>query len=320
MSAEAEAGRGEENMDKACCASCGIAAVDEIKLKDCSACKLVKYCGVKCQREHWQQHKKECKKRVAELRDEIMFKQPESSNLGDCPICLLPLPIDRKLSSLIVCCCKIICNGCAHANQKREAREALTNKCPFCRHPLPNSKSKQEVFDKYLIKRADANDPAALYHLGMRRLREEDSAAAFECHSKAASLGNAAAHYELSTMYHYGEGVERDEKKMIYHWEQAAIGGHPVARHNLGSSEYHHNGDVERAIKHWIIAANLGYVDSLKNLKLAYQDGFVSKDVLAAVLRAHQATIDDMKSPQRDEAESYSYYQQKQKQKAKASL
>ena len=66
------------------CASCGVAGGDDIKLKKCTACYLVKYCSVKCQRDHWKQHKKECKKRAAELKDEILFKQPESSHLGDC--------------------------------------------------------------------------------------------------------------------------------------------------------------------------------------------------------------------------------------------
>eukprot|EP00984_Skeletonema_dohrnii_P017230 scaffold7802_cov115-Skeletonema_dohrnii-CCMP3373.AAC.1 len=68
------------------CASCGIAEVDDIKLKKCTACYLVKYCSVKCQRNHRPQHKRACKKRAAELRDEILFKQPESRDLGDCPI------------------------------------------------------------------------------------------------------------------------------------------------------------------------------------------------------------------------------------------
>lgn len=117
-------------MAKACCASCGST---EIKLKDCSACKLVKYCGVKCQREHWQQHKQECKQKAAELRDEILFKQPESSDLGDCPICCLPLPIDPQYSTVMGCCCKVICNGCAHANQKREREKSMKRKCLFCR-------------------------------------------------------------------------------------------------------------------------------------------------------------------------------------------
>ena len=80
------------------CASCGIAGSDDIKLKICTACYLVKYCSVKCQKDHRKQHKKECKKRATELEDEILFKQPESSHLGDCPLCCVPLPIDDKKS------------------------------------------------------------------------------------------------------------------------------------------------------------------------------------------------------------------------------
>jgi hypothetical protein len=39
---------------------------------------------------------KVCKMRAAELRDEILFEQPESTHLGDCPICLLQLSLDQK--------------------------------------------------------------------------------------------------------------------------------------------------------------------------------------------------------------------------------
>jgi hypothetical protein len=77
-SAEAEA---EEMV--MCCASCDIAGVDDIQLKKCNACKSVRYCSDTCQRDHRSQHKQECKKRAAELCDEILFKQPESSYLGD---------------------------------------------------------------------------------------------------------------------------------------------------------------------------------------------------------------------------------------------
>ncbi len=34
------------------CASCGIAGGDDDKLKNCIACKVVKYCGVKGLRDH----------------------------------------------------------------------------------------------------------------------------------------------------------------------------------------------------------------------------------------------------------------------------
>jgi TPR repeat protein len=53
--------------------------------------------------------------------------------------------------------------------------------------------------------------------------------------TKAAELGDVAAHHSLAIMYHHGHGVEKDEKKKIYHWEEAAIGGHSWARHCLGN-------------------------------------------------------------------------------------
>ena len=61
-------------------------------------------------------YEEECKKRAAESRDKILFRQPESSHLGDCPICLIPLS---------TCCCKIICDGCDYANKMREDENGL---------------------------------------------------------------------------------------------------------------------------------------------------------------------------------------------------
>ena len=55
-----------------------------------------------------------------------------------------------------------------------------------------------------------------------------------------------------------------------------------------------------------IIAATQGGEDhSIKALMNAFKEGLVSKEVLAATLRAHQAAIDATKTPQRDEAAKY---------------
>ena len=78
------------------CASCGIAEVDVVKLKECDGCDLVSYCGDACQELHRPEHAGKCKKRAAELRDELLFKQPESSHMGDCPICCLPLSLNKE--------------------------------------------------------------------------------------------------------------------------------------------------------------------------------------------------------------------------------
>ena len=109
------------------------------------------------------------------------------------------------------------------------------------------------------------------------------------------------SHFQLSTLYGNAQGVEKDEKKELHHLEQAAIGGHPSARHNLGARSYL-NGRVDRAVKHWIIAANLGADKSLQHLKDLHKAGLVSKEDFAAALRGYQAAIAATKSPQRDEA------------------
>jgi hypothetical protein len=280
------------------CASCGKAEVDDVKLKKC-ACNLVKYCSVGCQKNHRPQHKKICKKRLAEIRDDKLLKQPDSSYLGDCPICCLPLSIELKKSSLMSCCSKYICKGCSYTNQKREFEAGLEQKCPFCREPV--SKSKEES-EKKRMERVKKNDPAAMWYMGMMRLDEGDYDGALEYWTKAAGLGDADAHYNLSGMYYKGKGAEKDEKKQVYHLEEAAIAGHPTARHNLGIVEYE-NGSYERAKKHFIIAANLGYNDSLKNVKALYAEGHASKEDYANALCAYQAAVDATKSLEREKAE-----------------
>jgi TPR repeat protein len=133
---------------------------------------------------------------------------------------------------------------------------------------------------------------------------EGDYKSAFEYWTKASELGDANAHYNLSCMYTLGQCVEKDEKKQVYHLEKAAISGHFDARHNLGCHE-ERNGRMERAVKHWIIAANMGLEDSMKALWKYHARGLVKKEQLTATLQAHQAAVNATKSPQREEAEEF---------------
>ena len=283
------------------CASCGTAGDDDIKLKRCTACRLVRYCSVKCQKEHRSKHKKACKKRAAELHDEILFKQPESSHWGDCPICCLPIPIDPQKSTSYSCCSKYICIGCDYANKNREIGGRLQQKCPFCRIVMPDT---DEEWVERSMKRIEMNHPVAICDMGTRRYYEGDFKAAFEFWTRAADLGNVEAHFQLSILYQNGYGVKIDAKKEQHHLTEAAIGGHPNARHNLGCEE-ETNRQYVRAVKHWIIAAKLGFDMSLQRLKELHEVGFVSKKDFAGALRGHKAAIDATKSLQREEAEKW---------------
>ena len=287
----------EEEADVlSCCACCGKAEIDDIKLKECDDCFLVKYCSDECRNNHKSEHEQECKKRAAELRDELLFKQPEESYLGDCPICSLPLPIDLQKSSLMTCCSKIICNGCRVANLIRESDMRLQHTCPFCREPIPELEEENE---KFQLKRIQANDPVAICHEGGERHYKGDYEIAFEYWTMAAELGNADAYYKLALLEEKMQGVEKDEGKYIHNLEEAAISGHPNARYFLGMHEWNKNGNVERAVKHWIIAATQGDDESMKQLMAQFKEGYVSKDDLASTLRAHKAAVDATKSPQR---------------------
>ena len=284
------------NSEQSCCASCGMS--DGMKLKLCTACKLVRYCSVKCQKKHRPQHKRACKERAAELHDEILFRQPESSHFGDCPICCLPHSIEGFEERVVSgCCSKMICSGCFYADNVRQSNGTL-KVCLFCRHPLATS---QEEAHKLLMKRVEANDSFALVQVLEEQYERRNFDAAFKLSKKAAELGDARAHFRLATMYSDGEGVEKNLKKTIRHYEQAAIAGHPYARHNLACAEH----SFERAVKHFIIASKLGLNASMMMIRELYAEGKVSKEVFDETLLAHYAAKDATKSVQRSEAAAW---------------
>lgn len=89
----------------------------------------------------------------------------------ECPICMIPLPIDEDLGCVFYACCgKMICNGCIHAQTMNDRKSRVPNhkkKCAFCCKISPKNDIKQL---KKLMKRD--NNPmafccmAALYKTG----------------------------------------------------------------------------------------------------------------------------------------------------------
>ena len=181
----------------------------------------------------------------------------------------------------------------------REIKDGLEQRCPYCRELMPDTWE-----EEHYMKRVKANDPAAISYVAKERHIQGNYEAAFEYFTKAAELGDADGHYELSVAYREGNCVEKDEKREAYHAEEAAIGGHPSARIYLGNHEGR-NGRFDRATKHYIIAAKLGYDEALEGLKVNFGRGLVSKEDYETALRGHQAAVDATKSEQRDMAELY---------------
>ena len=95
--------------------------------------------------------------------------------------------------------------------------------------------------------------------------------------------------------------MERDAKKEKYYFELAAMGGDVQSRHNLGAIEGN-AGNMNRAVKHWMISAGAGNDDSLKEIRKCFLKGRAAKDDFEKALRAHKEASDEMKSDQREAA------------------
>ena len=238
------------------CANCGKGEEESVTLKNCVACKTVKYCSRDCQKAHRSQHKKECRKRAAELHDEALFKQPPLPE--DCQICFLLLPSLVSGRSYKACCGKRVCSGCIHAMTKMDGN--VDELCPFCRTPAPKTNEEEMEREK---KRAEGGDAVAIHNLacyydeGMYDFpRDRDKA--LELWHRAGELGCFGSYYNIGNIYFYGRDVNKNEKKAVHYWELSAMGGDVnIARYNLGIFEMK-AGNMERAIKNFAIAVRSG--------------------------------------------------------------
>jgi len=302
-----------KNYDVSICANCGKGEEESNKLKACTACKMVKYCSRECQIAHRSQHKKECRKRAAELHDEKLFKQPPPDE--DCPICFLLLPTLESGRKYQTCCGKMICSGCTYAPVYDDQGNVIVEgKCSFCR--TPNTYSDEEL-DKRMIGRIEAGDTEAMYKQGIDYFEganglPQDHTKALEYWHRAAELGHAASYCHIGCAHDNGEGVDVDEKKANHYYELAAMRGDVSARYNLGINEMK-TGNIARALKHYMIAARAGDSDSLKQINRLYTYGRATKDDYTKALKLYQEYLGEIKSSQRDEAaaydnEEYRYY------------
>ena len=281
------------------CANCG---KEGSNLNTCNRCKLVKYCNAACKKKHRSKHKKKCDRRVAEIHDEALFKQPPQK--GDCPICFLRLPTLGTGSKYKSCCGNVICSGCIYAVAKMDGN--ADELCPFCRAPTPTS---DEEGIKQTQKRMEVGDAQAMDQLGRWYQNgdhglPQDRDKALELWLRAGELGCFYSHFNIGVVYKNGHGVERDEMKAKHYYELAAMGRDENARHNLGNAEFR-AGSFDRALKHYMIAAGGGSNQSLKTIQQMYSKGYATRDDYAKALQAYQAYLEEIKSDQRDKAAAF---------------
>ena len=150
------------------------------------------------------------------------------------------------------------------------------------------------------MKRVKANDPAAIcvlanhYYNGERGI-PQDHTKGMELYARSADLGFCNANYNLACIYYKGG----DMKKAKFHFEAAAMAGHDVARDMLGSLEAK-SGNIERAVKHWTIAASAGCFRAMFTLLIALKHRDVSRESIDSTLTAYNNSCVEMRSEARD--------------------
>jgi len=203
-----------------------------------------------------------------------------------------------QVQTYMTCCGKTLCRGCVHTFRSRAYEAGRVEEddiCPFCRTPPPTTN--EELIQRYK-KRMELNDSKAIYGLGLFYFRgryglPQNVAKALELWHRAGELGSFSAYNNIGSAYH--NGVVRDKKKAQHYFELAAMKGNVLARHNLGVVEMK-AGNMDRALKHFMIAVEDGYKDSLEGIKALYMEGHATKDDYATALERFQEYVDEVKS------------------------
>ena len=227
----------------------------------------------------------------------------ESEERNVCTICFLPIEIPASQHSKVnACCMKRVCDGCRLAAQQR----GIYGKCPFCRTPHPTDEASTLSMIQRRVDKRDAEAVEILadqYYFGNLGLLAKDVPRATELWTEAAELGSLEAHYQLGHVYYFGhgDGFETDKTRGIRHWQQAAMKGHTESRHNLGAIEFAEGND-ELTVQHLMISAKMGHERSLNSIKDMFSNGHATKAQYAEALRGYGNAIQEMKSPQREEA------------------
>jgi TPR repeat protein len=191
------------------------------------------------------------------------------------------------------CCGKSLCKGCIYSF--REYGNIAT--CPFCKDERLSKTGEERV--EQMLKRVEANDAGAMCALGsdyyLGKGLQQDRAKAVELWKQAAALGSSRSHFQLGAYYHN----IGDSKKEKFHYEAAAMAGNEVARFNIGCTEKL-SGNLERAVKHCMIAASAGHHTSMHNLLTLFVQGLVSRDAIDLTLTAYNNSCTEMRSEARD--------------------
>jgi len=244
----------------------------------------------------------------AETADIDLFSPIIVTEREECPICMIPLPINETQTLFKACCGKTICNGCAikHMLTDKDKKGASHSwddyKCPFCQQPKTGN------IIKSLKKLMKKNNPGAFMQMAKGYKNGEgvfqSDSKSVEMHIRAGEIGHANAFDHIGCAYDNGIAVKQDKSKALEFYEVGAKKGSVSAHEHLTDLQGE-RGNFDESIKHCRVAASAGDQDSLDKFMSLYKKEFVTKEDLTQTLRAFQTAKNAMKSKDRDEAKVY---------------
>ena len=258
----------------------------------------------------------------------------------ECPICFHVLP---PLVEIVyqTCCGRKICSGCIIGRDRAELKEAgkiidgvtpedtqfirihqhWSNVCPFCRHTGAETDEEQIQFlyDR-IQKRHDRDYTTALNQLGVVHSRgryglPQNIEKAEEFFQEAYDLDDPDAANYLYRLY-LRHHPDQKEKQMEFLRRGEALGDliciQMLAALALSAALPNLPKNGKEVARLLMKAVSLGGNDINKDmLMIFYRHEFLSKKDLATTLRAHQATIDEIKTVQREFAKRYKAFDER---------
>lgn len=253
--------------------------------------------------------------------------QPIESR-AECPICMLPLPLDDGQSIYESCCGKLVCRGCTVGAQRAAIDKSLFENmsaginekakkeliefqllaakdnvpCAFCRSN--RSRNEKEEVERLQARVDKFNDPLAMNQLGdflidgLKGLKQNRKKA-MELYGRSYELGSPEAADRLS---YYNAGNFAVKLKYL---KEGAKRGHINSCVELGVNIANSGTDVEYAKRLLMTAAGAGDDEAMGFLWRFFRSGHLSKGDLEGTLRAKQSASDEVKSENREFAKKY---------------
>ena len=244
-------------------------------------------------------------------RTDDPLKEWTPPSRDECPICLIPLPIDDKSTSYRPCCGKIICKGCVadqihmlmrdSGDELQEEMIKALNQCMFCRTDMYG---KSDELNKAA---AENNRPEGMFRVGQLYLepgllgtvRQEHKQEGMKWLKRATVLGCGKAAEKIGDI-HLEDENERDA---YFYFTKAAELGRVQSFVKLGNIELD-RGNVTTAMNNYRKATICGVKSEglVQVLKRGFMEKYITRDEYFSTLYRNYKANEEMNSESRKRA------------------